>query len=68
MSDAAGFTVGGHVGPTIEIKAGRTHEAADAGMTALMRARRDIYQRGGELVRPAMIPVRAADGALIALS
>jgi putative DNA primase/helicase len=65
MSDAAGFTVGGHVGPTIEIKAGRTHEAANKGMTALVRARCDIYQRGGELVRPATIPTRAADGARI---
>jgi hypothetical protein len=63
MNDAHGFSVSDHAEPVITITKGLLHEAADAGIAALMRAGRDIYQRSGQLVRPAMIPARASDGA-----
>src|SRR5271165_2918059 len=65
MNVEAGFTVGERAGYVIKVEAGKVHEAADAGNAALIRAGCHIYQRGGQLVRPAMIAARASDGAKI---
>jgi putative DNA primase/helicase len=65
MNEAQGFTVSDHTEPVITIMKGLMHEAADAGIAEMIRAGRDIYQRGARLVRPALIPARASDGTRI---
>lgn len=61
----SGFSSGTQAGPVIQIVRGELREMADQAMTALVRAGSDIYQRGGLLVRPALLPMRTTDGAAI---
>jgi putative DNA primase/helicase len=60
----SGFSTGA-AQPTIVVHKGEAHLAADAAMAALLRAGRDIYARGTQLVHPCRIPARGANGAAI---
>jgi putative DNA primase/helicase len=48
--------------PTITVRAGLRHEAADAGLAALEAAGAAFYQRGEQIVRVSGIPAKTADG------
>ena len=48
--------------PTIEVKSGKRHEAADAGMDALINAGVPIYQRGPKIVYVARFPAKSSNG------
>jgi putative DNA primase/helicase len=52
---------------TITVLAGRRHEAADAGLAALVGIGAEFYQRSNSLVRVAYLPVKGADGTTIPL-
>ena len=60
-----GFTTTGTAQPTITVYKGEAHLAADAAMAALLRAGRDIYARGTQLVHPCRIPARGTNGAAV---
>lgn len=49
--------------PTITVRAGLRHEAADAGLAALDAAAVAFHQRGEQIVRVLPIPAKTADGA-----
>jgi hypothetical protein len=48
--------------PTVEVRAGLRHEAADAGLAVLRDARVAFYQRDRSLVRVCMIEAKTAAG------
>jgi putative DNA primase/helicase len=48
--------------PTITVRAGLRHEAADAGLAALDAAGTAFYQRGEQIVRVSAIAAKTADG------
>jgi putative DNA primase/helicase len=48
--------------PTITVRAGLRHEAADAGLAALEAAGTAFYQRGEQIVRVSAIAAKTADG------
>jgi hypothetical protein len=48
--------------PTIEVRAGDRHLAADDGLDALHKAGTEFFQRGGSLVHVCPIKVKTADG------
>jgi hypothetical protein len=49
----------------VTVVPGAAHAAADSGMGAMLRAGSPIFQRAGQLVRPAMISARSSDGRTI---
>jgi hypothetical protein len=51
-----------HKGPLIQVVGGNLHNDATEGESALLQAGRAIYQRGHELVRPAVQVVAASRG------
>jgi hypothetical protein len=48
--------------PEITVRAGLRHAAADAGIALLKAAGAEIYERGGRLVRVALIKARSLGG------
>jgi hypothetical protein len=51
--------------PQIQVEQGKRHDAADAGIAALVAAKVPVYRRGAQIVHVVRIPAKASDGRTI---